>query len=161
MFLSLVRPERISSPITSSAAVTCSAAVGEFAVAIDDPSAPGPTRRAIPTLPLWVMMLQVVRRGRSLPAKQAPRWRRGRPPRRGQAEKTLDARTGAAAPHRLCTPTHRLRAGPQRSFALPIKRALGAPRSELGAPFPCSGRAQSRGIVPGRARWRRLAHVDL
>src|SRR6516225_5441081 len=45
MFLSLVRPERISSPITSSAAVTCSAAVGEFAVAIDDPSAPGPAQQ--------------------------------------------------------------------------------------------------------------------
>src|SRR5215510_6334726 len=83
MFLSLVRPERISSPITSSAAVTCSAAVGEFAVAIDDPSAPDPTQQAIPTLPLWVMMLQVVRRGRPLPAKQAPRWRRGATPAPG------------------------------------------------------------------------------
>src|SRR5499433_4316139 len=79
MFLSLVRPERISSPITSSAAVTCSAAVGEFAVAIDDPSAPGPTQQAIPTLPLWVMMLQVIRRGRPLPAEQVPRSRRGGP----------------------------------------------------------------------------------
>src|SRR5215813_6362891 len=64
MFLSLVRPERISSPITSSAAVTCSAAVGEFAVAIDDPSAPGPTQQAIPTL------LHCERR-RSLPARSA------------------------------------------------------------------------------------------
>src|SRR5262245_1036911 len=161
MFLSLVRPERISSPITSSAAVTCSAAVSEFAVAIDDPSAPGPTQQAIPTLPLCVIMLQVVRRGRPLPAKKPPDGGGGDPPRRGQAEKTLDARTGAAAPHCLCTPTHRLRAGPQRSFALPIKRALGTLRSELGAPFPCGGRAQSGGIVPGRARRRRLAQVDL
>src|SRR5215472_3167441 len=79
MFLSLVRPERISSPITSSAAVTCSAAVGEFAVAIDDPSAPGPTQQAIPTLPLWVMMLQVIRRGRPLPVEQVPRSARLRP----------------------------------------------------------------------------------
>jgi len=39
--------------------VTCSAAVGEFAVAIDDPSAPGPTQQAIPTLPLWRQMLGV------------------------------------------------------------------------------------------------------
>src|SRR5262249_57367217 len=75
----LVRPERISSAIASSAAVTCSAAVGEFAVAIDDPSAPGPTQQAIPTLPLWVMMLQVVRRGRLLPAEQVSRSRRGGP----------------------------------------------------------------------------------
>src|SRR6516165_2424035 len=79
MFLSLVRPERISSPITSSAAVTCSAALGEFAVAIDGPSAPGPTQQAIPTLPLCVIMLQVVRRGRPLPAEQVPRSRRGGP----------------------------------------------------------------------------------
>src|SRR5215831_955400 len=118
MFLSLVRPERISSPITSSAAVTCSAAVGKFAVAIDDPSAPGPTQQAIPTLPLCVIMLQVVRRGRPLPAKQVPR------SRRGQVGRTPDARTGAAAPD-LCAPMHRLRAGPQRRFALPIERALG------------------------------------
>src|SRR6516165_7379709 len=128
MFLSLVRPERISSPITSSAAVTCSAAVGEFAVAIDDPSAPGPTQQAIPTLPLWVMMLQVIRRGRLLPAEQVSRSRRG---------------------------------GPQRRFALPLERALGAPRPELGAPFPRGGRAQSRRPVPGRARRRRLAQVGL
>jgi hypothetical protein len=39
--------------------VTCSAAVGEFAVAIDDPSAPGPTQQAIPTLPLCRQMRAV------------------------------------------------------------------------------------------------------
>src|SRR5499426_3979365 len=72
MFLSLVRPERISSPITSSAAVTCSAAVGEFAVAIDDPTASGPTQQAIPTLPLWVMMLQVIRRGACCRPSKSP-----------------------------------------------------------------------------------------
>src|SRR5215472_15743261 len=99
MFLSLVRPERISSPITSSAAVTCSAAVGEFAVAIDDPSAPGPTQQAIPTLPSCVIMLQVVRRGRPLPAKRVPRSRRGRrggdgcPDRRGYARLPMRCRS--------------------------------------------------------------------
>src|SRR6516164_3006640 len=151
MFLSLVRPERISSPITSSAAVTCSAAVGEFAVAIDDPSAPGPTRQAIPTLPLWVMMLQVIRRGRPLPAEQVPRSRRGGPHAGGGRGGRQNARIGAATPDCLCAPTHRLRAGPQRCFALPLKRGLGALRSELGAPLPCGGRAQSGGPVPGRA----------
>src|SRR6516165_1772847 len=58
MFLSLVRPDRISSPITSSAAVTSSwdalAVVMTTFVATED--------RRSPTLPLWVMMHQVIRR---------------------------------------------------------------------------------------------------
>src|SRR5438876_8677380 len=89
----------------------------------------GPAQRAIPTLPLCVIMLQVVRRGRPLPAKQVPG-------RAGGRREETDARTGAAAPDRLRAPTHRLRSGPQRRFALPLERALGAPRSEPGAPFP-------------------------
>src|SRR5262249_825015 len=129
MFLSLVRPERISSPITSSAAVTCSAAVDEFAVAIDDPSAPGPTQQAIPTLPLCVIMLQVVRRGRRP-------WPSKSPGRAGGGGEETDARTGAAAPDCLCAPAYRLRNGSQPRFALPPERPLPPPPSEPLSPFP-------------------------
>src|SRR5215471_14255607 len=151
MFLSLVRPERISSPITSSAAVTCSATVGEFAVAIDDPSAPGPTQQANPYPAIVGYDASSLPPGAPAPGRASPPIAAGRPPRRGRAGRTPNAWIGAATPDCLCAPTHRLRAGPQRCFALPLERGLGALRSELGAPLPCGGRAQSGGPVPGRA----------
>src|SRR5882724_7576883 len=48
MFLSLVRPDRISSPITSSAAVTTSFGADEFAIAMTTLLVAFPRRRARP-----------------------------------------------------------------------------------------------------------------
>src|SRR5258708_13288216 len=86
-------------------------------------------------------MLQVVRRGRPLPAKQVPG-------RAGGRREETDARTGAATPDRLRAPPHRLRSRPQRRFALSRERVLGAPRSDPAPPFPCGGRAQARPPFP-------------
>src|SRR5262249_60639995 len=116
MFLSLVRPERISSPITSSAAVTSSCGADEFAMV------------------LAALLLAARRRGPSLPGhcalscfKSSAGGARSRPSkapgRAGAGGEETDARTGAATLDRLRAPTHRLRSGPQRRFALPLERA--------------------------------------
>src|SRR5262249_22160902 len=152
MFLSLVRPERISSPITSSAAVTCSAAVGESAVAIDDPSAPGPTQQAIPTLPLWVMMLQVIRRGRLLPAEQVSRSRRGGPHAgggRGGRQMPAPARhrpIAYARPRIVCE------ADGNGGFHCPPRQALAPHPPSLARPFRAAGRPPPPAPLPPARR---------
>src|SRR6516225_4484204 len=131
MFLSLVRPERISSPITSSAAVTGSLGADEFAVVMAARLLAA--RRSGPSLPCHcALSCFKSSAGGAAPGEANP------PGAPGAGGEETDARTGAATPDRLRAPTHRLRSGPQRRFALPLERALGPPQSELGAPFPCS-----------------------
>src|SRR5262245_51257327 len=107
MFLSLVRPDRISSPITSRAAVTGSVD-GDAVADVMARHGGGSTTRdhgwssrvshrarphslvGRPILPLWVMMHQAVSRARS----------RSRP-QLAPLGRTRDARTGAATPDRL------------------------------------------------------------
>src|SRR6266851_4794366 len=85
MFLSLVRPDRISSPITSSAAVTTSLGTGTVVMITcgrtdyggrmtDDGCQRRDSSSSVvwirPTLPLWVMLLQVARRAVPLPGRR-------------------------------------------------------------------------------------------
>src|SRR5215510_2356451 len=117
MFLSLVRPERISSPITSSAAVTCSVGADEFAVVMATRLIAA--RRSGPSLPCHCALScfkSSAGGARSRPSKS--------PGRAGGGGEEPDERTGAAAPDCLCAPAHRLRSGPQRRVALPLERAL-------------------------------------
>src|SRR5262249_14415274 len=158
MFLSLVRPERISSPITRSAAETTSLGAGEaVAVMVTRGLAANATDHPYPAIVGYDASSHSPGASRSRPSKVSRPLDHAEYTRGGWPH----VRTGAAAPDCLCAPTHRVRAAPQRCFALPLERTLGALRSELGAPLPCGGRAQSSGRVPGRARRRRLAQVDL
>src|SRR5262249_11785316 len=163
MFLSLVRPERISSPVTSSAAVTCSGAVVEFAVAIDDPSAPGPTQRAIPTLPLWVMMLQVIRRGRPLPVEQVPRSRRGGPHAGGGRGGRQMPGSARLRPIAYAPPP--VRCQPGRNGALHLRPSQGlAPHDpSLAPPFRAAVERNAAGPFlaerDGGGAWRKLTYA--
>src|SRR5215470_13874098 len=131
MFLSLVRPERISSPITSRAAVTIWFEEG------------------------WSdAMMTCMRKGTAGPLpchcgiscfKSPPGPFRSEPAER---EGIRDERAGGRAPDLVCEPADRLRDGAGWDRALALARASGRPRGEPGSPVPVRGRAQPLRPLP-------------